>query len=157
MDSLLKKYNILFITITLFVFSCKQAETKQAQYISADKSFSLDGSNHIASKVNEKNPDDISLETHITPLKDSLHISWQILKQDFPASWEYSFCDNTSCYFELPKNNTLNVITKSNCKDEGALKLQVNTSGVKGSGSLVLLLQNKSQNTCDTLYFEAEF
>lgn len=157
MDSRLRKYNTLFIAITLLVISCKQAETKQAQYISSDKSFSLDGSNHVASKVNEKNPDDISLETHITPLKDSLHITWQILKQDFPASWEYSFCDNTSCYFELPKSNSLNVITKSNCKEEGALKLQVNTSGVKGSGSLVLLIQSESQNVSDTLYFEAKF
>jgi len=151
------KHKIYFILLLFIVISCKQEVAKQKQYISSDKSFSLDGSNHVAAKTNEKNPDDISLETHIAPLKDSLQIAWQILKQDFPASWEYSFCDNTSCYFELPKSNALNVITKSNFKEEGALKLQVNTSGIKGSGSLVLLIQNKLQNSSDTLYFEANF
>ena len=150
------RINSYLFILLIFLVACQQKENKIENYISANESFSLDGGNHISSSVNEKNPESISLTTHIIPLKkDSLKISWQIIKQDFPAAWEYSFCDNTSCYFELPKHNTLNAITKSNYKEDGALKLQVNTSGIKGAGSLVLLIQNEAQTKNDTLYFEA--
>ena len=71
--------------------------------------------------------------------KDSLVIGYERLSVTFPSGWDYSLCVYGTCFTGLPEKGEMNPIPPD---EDGFFGLNVNPSGISGSGAIRYKLYN---------------
>ena len=72
--------------------------------------------------------------------EDSLLLDWHFVENTFPAEWEWTLCDYTTCYLVIPDTGSMTTLIDT---AEGLLSLSINTNKHPGVGIMRFYVYNE--------------
>ncbi len=136
----MKKITLLFVAVSA-------AFTVSAQNFTIEEK-GKGPSKLIADSIMANNYHDYQFEMIPANSNDTLQLDWEVFYDDFPSTWDYSFCDYSTCY--TPYNSGFMQMWDAFGSNKGFVKLTV-SSDVDGVGTIKIAVQERGKpNTADT-------
>ena len=136
---LLKRTKLIVLACIAIIGSCTSPN-------SDNKPFRITPSSEVKMKAKASDKNVYGFAYIQSEIDSALYLKWEIADKSLPDEWGAVFCDNVACFLQMPDNNQLDVIRKSDKVDDNLMRLMIEPFNKKGEGFVKLFIYENKNN-----------